>query len=112
MFKRLWFPVILWCSLMASSESKGKKPKKAEKAAEVKGTYVTALVETGLAPDLIERAKKDIVKEKYLTPFRVAQKYNIKVSAARRLLKILADEGTIILYSSSRRTPIYVPKTG
>lgn len=97
---------------MASKEPKGRKPRKVERAAEVKGAYVTALVEAGLAPDLIEKARRDVVKEKYLTPFRVAQKYSIKVSAARRLLKILADEGVITLYSGSRRTPIYVPKTG
>ncbi|MFN4046328.1 MAG: hypothetical protein ACK4H7_03200 [Acidilobaceae archaeon] len=97
---------------MASRESKGKKPKKVEKVAEVKGAYVDALVETGLAPDLIEKARREVVKEKYLTPFRVAQKYGIKVSTARRLLKILAGEGVITLHSSGRRAPIYVPKTG
>ncbi len=97
---------------MSSKGVKEKKVKKPVKTEGVKESYVLALLETGLSQDLIEKAKVELVKEKFLTPFRVAQKYGIKISAARRLLRILADEGLLTLISGNRRTRVYVARKG
>jgi len=95
-----------------SKESKARKAKAPAKAEGVRPEYIQALLETGLTPDLIEKARRELVKEKYVTPFRVAQKYGIKVSTARRLLRILAGEGLLSLVSGTRRARIYVPRQG
>ncbi|MEM0366241.1 MAG: hypothetical protein QXO93_02675 [Acidilobaceae archaeon] len=94
---------------MASKEGKTRKPKKVEKV-EVKPEYVNAQLEVNLLSDIIMKAKSELIKEKYLTPYRVAQKYGVKISTARRLLKILASEGLLRLVGGTRRVPIYVPK--
>jgi len=95
-----------------SKESKARKARKPAKAEGVKPEYIQALLETGLTPDLIEKARGELVREKYVTPFKVAQRYGIKVSTARRLLRILAGEGLLSLVSGTRRTRIYVPRQG
>ena len=63
-----------------------------------------------LTPQLIERAKKELVREKWLTPYKVATRYGIKVSLAKKLLRELEKEGVIVKFSSNRRSPVYVPK--
>jgi len=60
--------------------------------------------------ELLERARRDAFKESYLTPFKVAQRYNVTISTARKVLKMLADEGVIVLFTPNRRAPVYVPR--
>jgi len=38
----------------------------------------------------------------------LALQYSIKISTARKLLKIANKQGLIKLYSGGRRTPIYI----
>ncbi|MCX8195855.1 MAG: hypothetical protein N3F67_02085 [Acidilobaceae archaeon] len=92
-----------------SKEKSPKKVKKQEKV-EVKPEYVQALLETNLSQEIITKAKGELPKEKFLTPYRVAQKYGIKISAAKRLLKILAGEGILERAGGNRRTTIYLPR--
>jgi len=97
---------------VSSKGAREKKVKKPVKVEEVKESHILALVETGLQRDLIEKARVELVKEKFLTPFRVAQKYGIKISTARRLLKILVEEGLLTLLTGNRRTRVYVARKG
>ncbi len=62
------------------------------------------------AGKLVERARKELVKTKYMTPFKLAQRYGINIGLARKILKMLEDEGILVKYSGTRRSPIYVPK--
>jgi len=58
---------------------------------------------------LLERAKKEVPKMKYVTPYRLSKRYDITFSMAKKILRILESEGLIVRYSGTRRTPIYVP---
>lgn len=60
--------------------------------------------------DLYDKFRKDIGKKifKYITPYVLAQQYSIRISAARKLLRIAHRQGLLKLYSSGRRTPIYI----
>lgn len=97
---------------MSSKGARERRARKPVKVEEVKESYVAAVVETGLPRDLIDKAKVELVKEKFVTPFRVAQRYGVKVSAAKRLLRILVDEGVLKPLSGNRRVRIYVPRQG
>lgn len=63
-----------------------------------------------LTPQFIERAKRELVREKWLTPYKVAQKYGITVSLAKKLLRELEAQGVLVLFSRNRRAPVYLPK--
>ncbi|MCE4627663.1 MAG: 30S ribosomal protein S25e [Desulfurococcales archaeon] len=89
---------------MAKKKGKGAQQKQA------RSLVKQAEYDVSLAPELLERARRDIKREKYLTPFKVHQKYNVSLSTARKLLKALEEEGLIVKFTPNRRSPIYVPK--
>ncbi|MCE4608035.1 MAG: hypothetical protein F7B61_03640 [Caldisphaeraceae archaeon] len=60
---------------------------------------------------LLARVKRDVERMSYITPYKASVSYGIPVSVARRLLKELEGEGLLMLYSKSKRNPIYVPKS-
>ncbi|MEN2999150.1 MAG: hypothetical protein ABDH61_01025 [Acidilobaceae archaeon] len=92
-----------------SKERAPKKAKKQEKV-ELKPEYLQAQLETNLSQEILTKAKAELPKEKYVTPYKVAQKYGIKVSAAKRLMKILASEEVLARSGGNRRTPIFSPR--
>ncbi len=59
--------------------------------------------------ELLKRLERDLKKGafKVLTPYTLAQAYEIKISTAKKLLRLAAKKGLIILYSGGR-TPIYI----
>ncbi|MCE4612127.1 MAG: 30S ribosomal protein S25e [Desulfurococcales archaeon] len=63
-----------------------------------------------ITPSLMEQARRELVREKWITPYKVASRYGIKVSLAKKLLRTLEREGLIVLFSKNRRSPVYVPK--
>ena len=65
---------------------------------------------TAFVPDyLYRRISRDIVKEKYVTPYLLAEKYNMTISLAKQVLRRLEREGIVKLYAYNRRAPIYIP---
>ncbi len=58
--------------------------------------------------NVYSRIKKEIVREEFTTPYRVAEKYNMTISLARKVLSRLEREGVVKLYVKNRRTPIYL----
>jgi len=84
------------------SKRKGKQPQQASVIQ--KTTYEVTLPE-----DLYRRAKREVLNEKAVTPFTLAQKLGISISASKRILKRLEDEGVVKLYSPGKRCPVYVP---
>ncbi len=87
------------------------KKKKKDTGKQSKGRSIVQQAEydVSLPKELVERAKRDIKREKYLTPFKVHQKYNISLSTARKLLRALEEEGVLVKFSANRRSPVYVP---
>ncbi len=82
--------------------------KKGAPQEQAKGGEEELIVE--LTPRLVERAKRELAREKWLTPHKVAQRYGITVSLARKLLRELEEQGVIVLFSRNRRAPVYLPK--
>ncbi len=48
-------------------------------------------------PDVLQRMLNEIMKSKIITPNYLAQKYNVKVSTAKRILEALREKGIIKL---------------
>jgi small subunit ribosomal protein S25e len=80
------------------------KKKEAPKK-EIQKATTTAIVE----PSVLEQIKKDIPKMKYVTPYQIYSKYNLKYSISKDILKAMAEQGSIKLLRRSRRVEIYVP---
>ena len=67
---------------------------------------------TAFVPEsLYKRISKEIKKEKFVTPYMVAEKYNMTVSLAKQVLRRLEKEGIVELYAPNRRAPIYIIKS-
>jgi len=80
------------------------KKKEAPKKEITKST-TTSIVE----PKVMEQIKKDIPKMKFITPYQMLSKYNIKYSTSKDILKKMVDQGTLKLLKKTRRVEIYVP---
>lgn len=90
--------------------AKGKKGKKKQQAPQKARSITDQAMYNVSVPDaLLVRAEKDLVREVYMTPYTVAQRYNVTISTARKLLRMLAEKGVLKLYSRNRRSPVYVP---
>jgi len=64
-----------------------------------------------LTSELVSKVEREIRKSEdpYITPFTISQKYGIKVSSAKRILKLLEEKGLIQLVSHTRRVRAYRP---
>lgn len=65
--------------------------------------------EVDIPEGFYQRIKREIVKEKFITPYMMAEKYNMTVSLAKKVLRRLVREGVLKVYVYNRRAPIYVP---
>jgi small subunit ribosomal protein S25e len=82
------------------------KEKKKEKAAAPKERR-----KIGVVPPDAKNAKNinDIKKMSVLTPYAVATKYNIRISAAKDFLEQLEQNGAVQLVSGNHNIKIYKP---
>ncbi|MCE4602915.1 MAG: 30S ribosomal protein S25e [Desulfurococcales archaeon] len=69
-----------------------------------------ARYDVSVPEELLKRARRDLARESYVTPFKVSQRYNVTISTARKVLRMLEEEGTLVLFTPNRRSPVYVPK--
>lgn len=81
------------------------KPKKEEPKKEITKSIATSIVE----PKVMEQLKKEIPKMKYVTPYQLYSKYNLRYSICKDILEGMARQGIIKLAKSSRRIRIYTP---
>ena len=56
---------------------------------------------------LIDEIRKRINKMKVITPNEISNKFNVRVSAAKKLLEQFEEEGLIKMVASSSRLRIY-----
>ncbi len=81
--------------------SRRDEKKKDEKKREAYRSYIT------------EKEKQDIVnfvkRQKYVTPYMISRRAEVKLSLARDLLRSLAKEGILKLEEKNRELEIYVP---
>ncbi|MEM2128585.1 MAG: hypothetical protein QXN86_02870 [Candidatus Methanomethylicaceae archaeon] len=80
----------------------GKKeaPKK-----EVTKASTTILID----PKVVDQIKKEVSKMKFVTPYQIYSKYNLKYSISKDILESLTKQGILKPVKSSRRLDIYVP---
>lgn len=80
----------------------GKKeaPKK-----EITKTSTTILID----PKVMDQIKKEVTKMKFVTPYQIYSKYNLKYSLSKDILESLAKEGLLKVVKTGRRVDIYAP---
>jgi small subunit ribosomal protein S25e len=81
------------------------KEKKKEKAAPKERRTIAVV-----APDAKnEKIVKEVKKMNVLTPYAVASRFNIRISAAKDFLEQLEQNGAVQLVSGSHKIKIYKP---
>jgi small subunit ribosomal protein S25e len=88
---------------------KGRDQDKAQKKEEPKKEIVKSIATSIVDPKVMEQLKKEIPKMKYVTPYQLYSKYNIKYSVCKDILEGMAREGILKLTKGSRRVHIYTP---
>lgn len=91
------------------SEKSKKKPRRVVEK-EVKETGVALDIPREIYEKFLDEIQRG--EHKFCTPFMIAQRYGVKISVAKRMLKEASRRGLLVLYSPGRRVPIYIPKTG
>ncbi len=81
------------------------KPAKEEPKKEIVKSVATSVVE----PKTMEQLRKEIPKMKYVTPYQLYSKYNLRYSVCKDILEGMAKQGILKLVKSSRRVQIYTP---
>ncbi|MDD1776428.1 MAG: hypothetical protein LUP94_03635 [Candidatus Methanomethylicus sp.] len=81
-------------------EKKKEAPKK-----EITKATTTSVVE----PKIMDQIKKDVPKMKFVTPYQIYSKYNVKYSTAKDILENMVNQGTLKLKMRTRRVEIFVP---
>ncbi len=59
--------------------------------------------------DVVDKAAKVVRHMKFVTPNALAEKMEISVGVAKRVLRDLETRGVLKLYAKNRRVQIYVP---
>jgi small subunit ribosomal protein S25e len=80
----------------------GKKeaPKK-----EITKTSTTILIDH----KVMDQIKKEVSKMKFVTPYQIYSKYNLKYSISKDILETLAKQGLLKAVKTGKRLDIYVP---
>ena len=79
--------------------------KKEEPKKEIVKSMATSVVE----PKIMEQLKKEVPKMKYVTPYQLYSKYNLRYSVCKDILEGMAKQGILKLAKSSSRVQIYTP---
>ncbi|MDD1764590.1 MAG: hypothetical protein LUQ46_01070 [Candidatus Methanomethyliaceae archaeon] len=87
-------------ALKEAEQKKKEAPKK-----EITKSTTTSVVD----PKILEQIKKEVPKMKFVTPYLLYSKFNLKYSVSKDILESMAKQGTIRLMRSGRRVNIYVP---
>ncbi len=86
--------------------AKGKEPAKKEAPKkEIQKTSTTSVVD----PKIMDQIKREVPRMKFVTPYQVYSKYNIKYSVSKDILESMRQEGSLKVIRGTRRLDIYVP---
>lgn len=84
-------------------DEEDKEKKKKEKAGPPKEKRQLSI----LPPDMNDKVAGELKRMNVLTPYSVATKFNIRISAAKDFLEQLEEKGTIHMVSGSHSIKIY-----
>lgn len=96
---------------LSALEKRLKREAEKQKAAQQKAAAAIEKGPKDIIPPSKEELNKFISSSKIITPFMVAEKFNIKLSIAKQILKDLVKEGILSIVSGDNRIRIYVPVT-
>jgi small subunit ribosomal protein S25e len=88
---------------------KGRDDDKSKKKEEPKKEIVKSMATSVVEPKIMDQLKKEIPKMKYVTPYQLYSKYNLRYSVCKDILEGMAQQGILKLEKSSRRVRIYTP---
>jgi small subunit ribosomal protein S25e len=94
-------------SLKKMEKQQSSKDKTDQKSKEKRDKIIGAVEIPDATSDEVMGALKGM---KAITPTSVASKFNLKVSVAKKLLKELEDNGTLMLAASSHNLKVYALK--
>lgn len=57
--------------------------------------------------EIVSRALREVTQLEYITPYTLATRMEIKIGAAKRLLRELEEQGKVRLISPNKRSPLY-----
>ncbi|MEJ2770629.1 MULTISPECIES: 30S ribosomal protein S25e [unclassified Stygiolobus] len=81
--------------------------KKAQKKTSKTGKEVTSKATT-VDKDTINKVQEELKKEKIITPYVLANKINVNISVAKKILEELERQGMISQVVKNRRTVVYI----
>ncbi len=83
--------------------------KKREEAKSTPSKKVSLEAQIEVSEEMFKRLERDLKRGTFnvLTPYTLAQAYNIRISTARKLLREAVKKKILILYSGGK-TPVYV----
>ncbi len=90
--------------------ARGKAKKKEPETPQRQFTFVSQIE---VSKEVLRRLERDLKRGafKVLTPYTLAQAYNIRISTAKKVLREAVKQGLLVLYSGGR-VPIYIkPET-
>ena len=61
-------------------------------------------------PSIVDKVARDVRSLGVITPFTLCQRYNVKYSTAKKIIKELASRGVLEIMLKSRRIIVAVPK--
>lgn len=84
--------------------------RKRESIRDVKKSVGKAILDATIPQELIEKVEREVKNSKYVTPYLISEKFEVKISTAKKILRLLVEKGVIKLYSGGGRSPIYTSK--
>jgi len=88
---------------------KGKDYREAPKREEPKKEITKSTATAILDPKVADQIKKDVPKMKYVTPYLLYSKYNLRYSASKDILDSMVKQGSLKIAKTTRRVHIYMP---
>ena len=81
-----------------------KQKQQVEKAAEVRDKSIA-----GIIPPSLEEVEAFIKTQPYVTPYILSEKFGIRISISKNILRRLAEQGKLRLIEGDNRFRIYAP---
>jgi len=95
---------------MGKPKKKGRR-KSYGRRTTVKKTETERIIrENIMEEEALKIVQKDLNTFKYLTPYILSSKYNLRLSQSKNILRRLHEKDLIILVDKNRRAPLYAPK--
>lgn len=94
---------------LSALEKRLRREAEKQKAAQQKTTGIIEKGPRDIIPPSKDEINKFISSSRIVTPFMIAEKFNIKLSIAKQILKDLVNKGILSIVGGDNRIRIYTP---